>query len=147
MRYLRLLARLAPALWPVHRHGRDAVLAGGIRRAALICLFSADDQDMISCKAGSWWELNPQRSRANNSALLLRHKVTKEFFLDLWKRIELSGAGEPGIFFSQDRNTGTNPCAEIALKDCVFCNLTEINASNIKDEEDFHERVEGPEPG
>lgn len=77
----------------------DAVLAGGIRRAALISLFSADDDEMISCKSGSWWELNPQRGRANNSAVLLRHKVTKEFFLDLWKRIELSGAGEPGIYF------------------------------------------------
>ena len=61
-------------------HIADAVLAGGIRRAALISLFSADDNEMISCKSGAWWELNPQRGRANNSAVLLRHKVTKEFF-------------------------------------------------------------------
>ena len=78
-------------------HVADAVLAGGIRRAALISLFSADDDEMVSCKAGSWWENNPQRGRANNSALLLRHKVTREFFLDLWKRVEASGAGEPGL--------------------------------------------------
>ncbi|MFM7990282.1 MAG: hypothetical protein ACKPKO_64305, partial [Candidatus Fonsibacter sp.] len=74
-------------------HIADAVLAGGIRRAALISLFSADDDEMISCKSGSWWELNPQRGRANNSAVLLRNKITKEFFLSLWKKIQASGAG------------------------------------------------------
>lgn len=88
----------------------DAVLAGGIRRAALISLFSADDEDMISCKSGSWWELNPQRGRANNSAVLLRHKATKEFFMELWEKIEASGAGEPGIYFNNDKDLGTNPC-------------------------------------
>lgn len=60
-------------------HVADAVLAGGIRRAALISLFSADDDEMIAAKAGNWWEKNPQRGRANNSAVLLRHRVTKEF--------------------------------------------------------------------
>lgn len=94
-------------------HVADAVLAGGIRRAALISLFSADDEEMISCKSGAWWELHPQRGRANNSAVLLRHKITKEFFLDLWKRIELSGAGEPGIYLSNDKDWGTNPCCFI----------------------------------
>ena len=73
-------------------HIADAVLAGGIRRAALISLFSADDQEMIGCKSGNWWETNPQRGRSNNSACLMRHKITKEFFMDLWKRVELSGA-------------------------------------------------------
>ena len=72
----------------------DAVLAGGIRRAALISLFTATDNEMISCKSGDWWEKNPQRGRSNNSAVLMRHKITKEFFMDLWKRVELSGAGE-----------------------------------------------------
>lgn len=90
-------------------HIADAVLAGGIRRAALISLFDADDTEMISCKSGAWWENNPQRGRANNSAVLLRHKVTKEFFLDLWKRVELSGAGEPGIYLTNDKDWGTNP--------------------------------------
>ena len=91
-------------------HIADAVLAGGIRRAALISLFSADDEEMIACKSGNWWELNPQRGRANNSAVLMRHKVTKDFFMDLWKRIELSGAGEPGIYLTNDKDWGTNPC-------------------------------------
>jgi hypothetical protein len=90
-------------------HIADAVLAGGIRRAALISLFSADDNEMISCKSGNWWEQNPQRGRANNSAVLLRHKITKEYFMGLWKRIELSGAGEPGIYLSNDKDWGTNP--------------------------------------
>jgi len=122
-------------------HIADAVLAGGIRRAALISLFSADDEDMIACKAGSWWENNPQRGRANNSAALLRHKVTKEFFLDLWKRIELSGAGEPGIYLTNDKDYGTNPCCEIALRPFQFCNLCEVNVSDIESQEDFNNRV------
>lgn len=122
-------------------HIADAVLAGGIRRAALISLFSANDSEMISCKSGSWWELNPQRGRANNSAVLVRHKITKEFFLDLWKRVELSNSGEPGIYFTNDKDWGTNPCAEIALRPYQFCNLCEVNVSNIESQEDLNQRV------
>ena len=124
-------------------HIADAVLAGGIRRAALISLFSADDDEMISCKSGNWWESNPQRGRANNSAVLLRHKVTQEYFMELWKRIELSGAGEPGIYLSNDKDWGTNPCCEIALRPYQFCNLCEVNASDIESQEDFEKRVKG----
>jgi len=124
-------------------HIADAVLAGGIRRAALISLFSADDEEMISCKSGNWWEQNPQRGRANNSAVLLRHKITKEYFMDLWKRIELSGAGEPGIYLSNDKDWGTNPCCEIGLRPYQFCNLCEVNASDIESQEDFEKRVKG----
>lgn len=122
-------------------HIADAVLAGGIRRAALISLFSADDHEMISCKSGSWWEHNPQRGRANNSAVLLRHKITKDFFMDLWKRVEASGAGEPGIYLTNDKDWGTNPCCEIALRSNQFCNLCEVNVSNIESQEDLNERV------
>jgi len=122
-------------------HIADAVLAGGIRRAALISLFSADDDEMIACKSGSWWENNPQRGRANNSAVLLRHKITKEFFMELWKRVELSGAGEPGIYFTNDKDWGTNPCCEIALRPYQFCNLCEVNVSDIESQEDFNKRV------
>ena len=122
-------------------HIADAVLAGGIRRAALISLFNADDDEMIACKSGNWWELNAQRGRANNSAVLMRHKITKEFFLDLWKRVELSGAGEPGIYFNNDKDWGTNPCCEIALRPFQFCNLCEVNVSNIESQEDLNERV------
>jgi ribonucleoside-triphosphate reductase len=122
-------------------HIADAVLAGGIRRAALISLFSADDNEMISCKSGNWWEQNPQRGRANNSAVLLRHKITKEYFMGLWKRIELSGAGEPGIYLSNDKDWGTNPCCEIALRPYQFCNLCEVNGSDIESQEDFETRA------
>ena len=122
-------------------HIADAVLAGGIRRAALISLFSADDQDMISCKSGNWWEINPQRGRANNSAVLMRHKLTKGFFMDLWKRVELSGAGEPGIYLTNDKDWGTNPCCEIALRPFQFCNLCEVNVSDIESQLDFENRV------
>ncbi len=122
-------------------HIADAVLAGGIRRAALISLFSADDDEMISCKAGPWWELNPQRGRANNSACLMRHKITKKFFMEIWDRVKLSGAGEPGIYFNNDKDWGTNPCCEIALRPYQFCNLCEVNASDIESQEDLEERV------
>jgi ribonucleoside-diphosphate reductase alpha chain len=121
-------------------HIADAVLAGGIRRAALISLFSADDEAMIGCKSGHWWEEAPQRGRANNSAVLMRHKINKGFFMDLWKRIELSGAGEPGIYFNNDKDWGTNPCCEIALRPYQFCNLCEVNASDIVDQTDFNDR-------
>lgn len=122
-------------------HIADSVLAGGIRRAALICLFSADDEFMLTCKYGNWWELNPQRGRANNSAVLMRHRIDKDFFLDLWKKIELSNSGEPGIYFTNNSDWGTNPCVEIALKPFQFCNLCEINADNIKSQEDLNERA------
>ncbi len=122
-------------------HIADAVLAGGIRRAALIALFSATDEQMISCKSGAWWENNPQRGRANNSAVLMRHKITKEYFLDLWKRIEASGAGEPGIYLSNDKDWGTNPCCEIALRPFQFCNLCEVNVSDVDTQEELNARV------
>jgi len=122
-------------------HIADAVLAGGIRRAALISLFSADDQEMISCKAGKWWEKNPQRARANNSAVLVRHRAEKEFFMDLWERIQHSKSGEPGIYFTHDKDWGTNPCCEIGLRPFQFCNLCEVNVSNIETQEDLNDRV------
>jgi ribonucleoside-diphosphate reductase alpha chain len=119
----------------------DAVLAGGIRRAALISLFSADDNEMISAKTGDWQERNPQRGRANNSVVLMRHRVTKEFFLNLWDRIRVSGSGEPGFFFTNDKDWGTNPCCEIGLRPYQFCNLTEVDVSTAVDQEDLNSRV------
>jgi len=122
-------------------HIADAVLSGGIRRAAMISLFSADDHEMIACKSGNWWEKNAQRGRANNSAVLLRHRVKKDFFMGLWDRIKASGSGEPGIYFNNDKDWGTNPCCEIALRPYQFCNLTEVNASNVIDQADLESRV------
>jgi ribonucleoside-triphosphate reductase len=122
-------------------HIADAVLSGGIRRAALISLFDLDDEEMLTCKFGNWWEENPQRGRSNNSAVVLRHKITEEEFRKLWKKIELSGSGEPGIYFSNDKDWGTNPCCEIALRPFQFCNLCEVNVSNVESQEDLNARV------
>ena len=121
-------------------HIADAVLAGGIRRAAMISLFDLDSDAMLNCKAGNWWESNPQRGRANNSVVLLRHKIDKKTFDKVWERIEASGSGEPGIYLTNDKDWGTNPCCEIALRPYQFCNLVEINMSNIESQEDLNDR-------
>ena len=122
-------------------HIADAVLSGGIRRAALISLFDLHDNEMLTSKHGAWWELNPQRGRANNSAVVIRSKVKKKDFFELWGKIVASNSGEPGIYFSDDKDWGTNPCCEIALRPFQFCNLTEINVSNIESQEDLNKRV------
>jgi ribonucleoside-diphosphate reductase alpha chain len=122
-------------------HLADAVLSGGIRRAALIALFNLHDEEMLTCKFGDWWENNPQRGRANNSAVLLRNKIDKETFMGLWEKIEASNSGEPGFLFTNDKDAGTNPCAEINLKANQFCNLCEINASDIETQEEYNARA------
>ena len=120
----------------------DAVLAGGIRRAALISLFSATDQHMLSAKSGTWYETNPQRGRANNSVVIMRHRIDEETFLNLWERVRESGAGEPGFYFTNDKDYGCNPCCEISLRPFQFCNLTEINVSDISSQEELNDRAQ-----
>ena len=122
-------------------HIAESVVSGGNRRSALISLFSADDLEMIQSKLGEFERTNPQRYMANNSAVILRNKITRDYFKKLWNRIEMGGKGEPGIYFSHDKDWGTNPCCEIALRPYQFCNLTEINASTIKNQKDFEDRV------
>jgi ribonucleoside-triphosphate reductase len=122
-------------------HIANSVLAGGIRRSAMISLFSHDDEEMITCKYGNWWELNEQRGRSNNSAVLKRGEVSEEEFMSLWKRIEASGSGEPGIYWSNDLDWGTNPCCEIGLRPFQFCNLCEVNVSDVESQEDLNNRV------
>jgi ribonucleoside-triphosphate reductase len=122
-------------------HIANSVLAGGIRRSAMIALFSHDDEEMITCKYGNWWELNEQRGRANNSAVLERGTVGEDEFKALWKRIEASGSGEPGIYWTNNKDWGTNPCCEIALRPYQFCNLCEVNVSDITCQEDLNDRV------
>jgi ribonucleoside-diphosphate reductase alpha chain len=122
-------------------HIANSVLSGGIRRSAMIALFSHDDEEMITCKYGNWWEMNEQRGRANNSAVLLRGEIFAQEFFDLWKRIELSNSGEPGIYWTNDLEWGTNPCVEIALRPYQFCNLCEINADDIDSQEDLNQRA------
>ena len=122
-------------------HIANSVLAGGIRRSAMIALFSHDDEEMITCKYGNWWETNEQRGRANNSAVLKRGEVEKEEFDALWKRIEASGSGEPGIYWTNHLDWGTNPCCEIALRPYQFCNLCEVNVSDVENQIDLNDRV------
>ena len=96
---------------------------------------------MRSCKTGKWWELDPQRARANNSAVTLRHKIKKKEFFELWEKIKYSNSGEPGVYFTNNSEWGCNPCVEIALRDHQFCNLTEINASDIRTQAELNERA------
>lgn len=122
-------------------HLANAVLAGGIRRSAMISLFSFGDEEMLACKYGNWWELNEQRGRANNSVVLQRDGISRQEFFDLWKKIELSGSGEPGFYFTNDLDWGTNPCCEIALRPFQFCNLCEVNVSDVETQEELNARA------
>ena len=119
----------------------NAVLAGGIRRSAMISLFSFGDEEMLTCKYGNWWELNEQRGRANNSVVLQRDGISRNEFFDLWKKIELSGSGEPGFYFTHDTDWGTNPCCEIALRPFQFCNLCEVNVSDVESQNELNARA------
>jgi ribonucleoside-triphosphate reductase len=120
-------------------HIADVVVVGGVRRAALISLFDRDDEEMLTCKSGQWWETNAQRARANNSAVLPHGEVTREEFNTIMDRAYASFAGEPGIFWTNDpaRNMGSNPCCEIALNPFQFCNLTTVNFAAVENTHDF----------
>lgn len=111
----------------------DAIVAGGVRRSAMICLFDRDEQEMLNAKSGEWWNENPSFARANNSAVLPRGETTREEFDAIMDACYRSQAGEPGVFWTNSLDWGTNPCAEIALRSRQFCNLTEINIAAAED--------------
>jgi ribonucleoside-diphosphate reductase alpha chain len=111
----------------------DAIVAGGVRRSAMICLFDRNDEEMLNAKSGQWWLENPSFARANNSAVLPRGETTREEFDSIMDACYRSQAGEPGVFWTNDLDWGTNPCAEIALRSRQFCNLTEINVAAAED--------------
>lgn len=111
----------------------DAIVAGGVRRSAMICLFDRNDEEMLNAKTGEWWVENPSFARANNSAVLPRNETTREEFDSIMDACYRSQAGEPGVFWTNDLDWGTNPCAEIALRSRQFCNLTEINVAAAED--------------
>jgi ribonucleoside-diphosphate reductase alpha chain len=90
-----------------------AVLSGGVRRSATICLFSVDDSEMIASKTGNWFAENPQRTASNNSAVLVREKTTRAEFDRLFEAQKQYG--EPGFYFVEDTEYGANPCVEIGL--------------------------------
>ena len=165
----------------------DAVLAGGIRRSALISLFNIDDEDMLNCKAPQdaeldsvqsktddaydvnlvtkdgkehrawltkfdydrlcqdqkveWYHLYPERARSNNSMTVQRSLIDNKTFKEKWEVLRNSGSGEPGFYFTNDKEYGVNPCCEIALKPYQFCNLTSINAATIDSQEELNSRA------
>ena len=90
-----------------------AVLSGGVRRSATICLFSADDEEMIAAKTGNWFQDNPQRTASNNSAIIVRAQATRAQFDKLFEAQKQFG--EPGFYFVEDPEYGANPCVEIGL--------------------------------
>ena len=142
-RVLKGETRLRPIdVYDIAMHAADAVLAGGVRRSATICLFSPDDVEMINAKTGNWFIDNPQRGRSNNSAVIVRDDISKEDF----KRImgSIKEFGEPGFFFVDDRDITTNPCVEIGMYPQINgesgwqgCNLTEINGGKCTSKEEF----------
>lgn len=118
-----------------------AVLSGGIRRSALISLFSYNDDEMFGCKSGdNWYHDHPYRCRANNSVVVERQDITKEDYTNLWRRIFSTNTGEPGVYLTNDKDLGANPCCEISLNPKQFCNLVEINVSDIENDDDFIKR-------
>jgi ribonucleoside-diphosphate reductase alpha chain len=90
-----------------------AVLSGGVRRSATICLFSSDDEEMIAAKTGNWFQDNPQRTASNNSAVIVRAHATRAQFDKLFEAQKQFG--EPGFYFVEDPEYGANPCVEIGL--------------------------------
>lgn len=119
----------------------DSVLAGGIRRAALISLFDRNDQAMLECKHNDWWVKHPYRARANNSAMFPRDITTKEEFFHVYDMCIKSNAGEPGFCWTNDLEMGMNPCVEIALRSQQFCNLSSVNQTGIETKKELLERV------
>ena len=127
-------------------HIADAVISGGVRRAASICLFSHDDIDMIKAKTGDWFITNGQRGRSNNSAVLLRDSTDFEEFNEIMKSVQHSG--EPGFVWSDDLDMLFNPCVEVGMQGYdengdsgwQMCNLTEINGGKSNDKEIFYKQ-------
>ena len=131
------------SLKPIEAHDMlcniaDAVLSGGIRRSAMISLFSADDREMLFAKDSDFRANYGFRENSNNSAVIVRNRITKKFYNELWDIVDSNHSGEPGFFFTNDKEWGTNPCAEIGLRDMQFCNLTTINVSAVESQEDLN---------
>ena len=135
--------------YDVIMHMADAVLSGGVRRSATICLFSATDNDMLNAKTGDWYIKNPQRGRSNNSVILIRDKTSKELFSKIMESVK--SWGEPGFVWSSNEDIIFNPCVEIGMTPYYIdenenkisgwegCNLTEINGSKCNSEQEFYD--------
>lgn len=119
----------------------DAVLSGGVRRSAMICLFDKDDEEMLTAKQGEWWKENPQRALANISVQFDRDDTTKEEFDAIYAACKKSECGEPGFIWTNNPEWVINPCAEISMPSRSFCNLTSVNVGSVTDQADLEERV------
>ena len=125
-------------------HMADAVLSGGVRRSATICMFSKDDNEMLKAKTGDWFTTNPQRGRSNNSVMLKRDDITRDEWHEIMKSVK--DYGEPGFIFTDNLEFLFNPCVEIGMlpvaEDGVsgwqVCNLTEINGGKCTSKEAFY---------
>lgn len=124
-------------------HMSDAVLSGGVRRSATICMFDKDDELMLKAKTGDWFVDNPQRGRSNNSVMLVRDELSREEWANIMKSVK--DFGEPGFIFTENKEFCFNPCVEIGMLPVAengesgfqFCNLTEINGGKCVDKESF----------
>jgi ribonucleoside-diphosphate reductase alpha chain len=145
--------------YDITMHIADSVLSGGVRRSASLCLFSPEDDEMMSAKTGDWFSKHPQRARSNNSVKLVRDKTSKELFMRIFNKQK--EFGEPGFYFVEDDSYLTNPCCEIGLNAVLpkgyimpdgtvldedtsgfsFCNLTTVNGSLLKSMDDFAKAV------
>ena len=154
----KILGRQGKRLRPIDAHDiickiGETVVSGGVRRSAMISLSNLEDNDIRDAKKGQFWNTDPQRMLANNSAVY-NEKPTNEQFMEEWVALMLSGSGERGIFnrgglvktlprrrldlwkesgiISKDNRIvdpiGTNPCGEIILQSKQFCNLSEVVA-------------------
>jgi ribonucleoside-diphosphate reductase alpha chain len=119
----------------------DAVLAGGVRRSAMICLFDKDDEGMLHAKEGEWWIDNPQRALANISVQFDRGSTAKEEFDSVFAQCKKSECGEPGFIWTNNPEWVINPCAEISMPSRSFCNLTSVSVGDVADQADLEERV------
>lgn len=125
-------------------HMSDAVLSGGVRRSATICLFSKEDEEMLNAKTGDWFVTNAQRGRSNNSVVLIRGEISREEWAHIMKSVKQ--VGEPGFIFTENKEFCYNPCVEIGMlptnletgeSGFQVCNLTEINGGSCVDRESF----------
>ena len=131
-------------VYDITMHAADAVLSGGVRRSATICLFSPDDEEMMNAKTGNWFMENPQRARSNNSAVIVRDQTTADQFGKIMESVKQFG--EPGFVFVESTEHTTNPCVEIGMYPQIDgtsgwqgCNLTEINGGKCNTAEDFYQ--------
>lgn len=124
--------------YDVVMHMSDAVLSGGVRRSATICLFSPEDEEMLKAKTGDWFVKNPQRARSNNSVLLIRDKTSKEDFAKIMKSVK--DWGEPAFVWSESEDIVYNPC----LSEDAYI-LTNEGLKQVKDliGKDFIAKVNG----